>query len=213
MITIVRIPTLLMIVAMCAALQGTAAAQSSVVASLGKLYGGGVQTSSKTLGIALGGSGAHNVGSELEYAQTGHVTDLAGHDSKVLSLMASLLVAAHVGPVRPYGLFGIGFIRQRTAAFKAHALEKPRGDDAIRIDVVAAQRHRATCGFVDEACDRHYACTSSRWSSVRTSTTSPAIAAAATMAGLISSVRPVGLPWRPLKFRFDDDAQICRPCS
>ena len=42
----------------------------------------------------------------------------------------------------------------------------------------------------------------------RTSTTSPAIAAAATIAGLISSVRPVGLPCRPLKLRFDDDAQI-----
>ena len=45
--------------------------------------------------------------------------------------------------------------------------------------------------------------------SCRTSTTSPATAAAATIAGLISSVRPVGLPWRPLKLRFDDDAQTC----
>ena len=49
--------------------------------------------------------------------------------------------------------------------------------------------------------------------SSRTSTTSPATAAAATIAGLISSVRPVGLPCRPLKFRFDDDAQISRPSS
>ena len=29
------------------------------------------------------------------------------------------------------------------------------------------------------------------------------------MAGLISSVRPVGLPCRPLKLRFEDEAQIC----
>ena len=49
--------------------------------------------------------------------------------------------------------------------------------------------------------------------SSRTSTTSPAIAAAATIAGLISSVRPVGLPCRPLKLRFDDDAQTWRPSS
>ena len=35
----------------------------------------------------------------------------------------------------------------------------------------------------------------------------PATAAAATIAGLISSVRPDGLPCRPLKLRFDDDAQ------
>ena len=47
----------------------------------------------------------------------------------------------------------------------------------------------------------------------RTSTTSPAIAAAATIAGLISSVRPVGLPCRPLKLRFDEDAQTCCPSS
>ena len=46
-----------------------------------------------------------------------------------------------------------------------------------------------------------------------TSTTSPATAAAATIAGLISSVRPVGLPCRPLKLRFDDEAQISRPSS
>jgi len=45
-------------------------------------------------------------------------------------------------------------------------------------------------------------------SSVRTSTTSPAIAAAATIAGLMSSVRPVGLPMRPLKFRLEEAAQI-----
>ena len=45
----------------------------------------------------------------------------------------------------------------------------------------------------------------------RTSTTSPAMAAAATIAGLINSVRPVGLPWRPLKLRLEDEAQISRP--
>ena len=35
----------------------------------------------------------------------------------------------------------------------------------------------------------------------------PRIAAAATMTGDISTVRPVGEPWRPLKFRFEDEAQ------
>jgi hypothetical protein len=45
------------------------------------------------------------------------------------------------------------------------------------------------------------------------SVTQPATAAAATIAGLISSVRPVGLPWRPLKLRLEDDAQTSRPCS
>src|SRR3989338_9382287 len=46
-----------------------------------------------------------------------------------------------------------------------------------------------------------------------TSTTFPSIAAAATIAGLISNVLPVGLPWRPLKFLFELLAQISLPCS
>jgi len=41
--------------------------------------------------------------------------------------------------------------------------------------------------------------------------TAPVIAAAATIAGLISSVRPVGLPCRPMKFLLLDDALISRP--
>ena len=36
------------------------------------------------------------------------------------------------------------------------------------------------------------------------------IAAAATMAGLMRSVRPVGLPWRPMKLRLELEAQTSR---
>src|SRR5207247_1013928 len=46
-----------------------------------------------------------------------------------------------------------------------------------------------------------------------TSVTTPVIAAAATIAGLMSNVRPVGLPCRPMKFRLLDDALISRPWS
>ena len=84
-------------------------------------------------------------------------------------------------------------------------LQKPRRDDAIGVDVVAAQDERRA-GDGGNARRAH-----AGTASVRTSTTSPAIAAAATIAGLISSVRPVGLPCRPLKLRLDDDAQISRP--
>ena len=66
--------------------------------------------------------------------------------------------------------------------------QKPRRDDAIRVDVVAAQDERRAGD--DGNARRAHAGTAS----VRTSTTSPAIAAAATIAGLISSVLPVGLP-------------------
>jgi opacity protein-like surface antigen len=125
----VRTSTLLIVIALCGVLEGTAAAQSSLVVSLGKLYGGDVQTSSKAFGIALGGAGAHSVGSELEFSQTSHVTDLSGNESKVLSLMAGVMVAAHAGPVRPYGIFGYGFIRQRTEASTGSALSNLSNND------------------------------------------------------------------------------------
>src|SRR5438874_593045 len=92
-------------------------------------------------------------------------------------------------------------------AFKRHDLQKPRGHDAVGVDVVAAQRHAVSGGVNDPV----HAGTASSIS--RTSATSPAIAAAATIAGDISNVRPVGLPCRPLKLRFDEDAQTCRPSS
>jgi opacity protein-like surface antigen len=114
---------------LCGVLEGTAAAQSSLVLSLGKLYGGAVKTSSKTFGIALGGAGAHSIGSELEYSQTSQVTDLSGNTSKVLSFMAGLMVAGHIGPVRPYGVFGFGFIRQRTQASTGFVLSNLSNND------------------------------------------------------------------------------------
>ena len=86
-----------MLLVMCGLLEGTAAAQTSLVASIGKLSGGDVRTSSRTLAIALGGTGAHSIGSEVEYSQTSQMTDLNGNQSKVLSLMASVLAAAHIG--------------------------------------------------------------------------------------------------------------------
>src|SRR6202044_7629 len=47
----------------------------------------------------------------------------------------------------------------------------------------------------------------------RKSVTQPSRAAAATIPGLLKSVRPVGLPCRPLKLRLLDEAQISRPTS
>ena len=71
--------------------------------------------------------------------------------------------------------------------------EKPRRNDAVRVDVVAAERQCAARGLLDAAGPRAHAITSLA-ATCRTSTTSPASAAAATIAGDISSVRPVGLP-------------------
>ncbi len=124
-----RIPPLLILIVFCGVLEGTAAAQSSLVLSLGKLRAGDVQASGKTFGIALGGTGAHSIGSELEYSQTSHMTAVSGNESKVLTLMASVMVAAHMGPVRPYGIFGYGFIRQRTETSTGSALSNLSNND------------------------------------------------------------------------------------
>ena len=65
------------------------------------------------------------------------------------------------------------------------AAQEARGDDAVGVDIVAAQ----DAGGAGHALDLRLHQTSSR-----TSTTAPRSAAAATMAGDISSVRPVGEP-------------------
>ena len=78
--------------------------------------------------------------------------------------------------------------------------QEARGNDAVGVDVVAGHRNAATRDLLTLVVRAH------RRISL-TSATAPVIAAAATIAGLIKSVRPVGLPWRPLKLRLDELAQ------
>src|SRR5207247_997119 len=92
-------------------------------------------------------------------------------------------------------------------ALEGHGLQEARGDDAIGVDVVAGH---------GDAAPRHLAALEvggAHFKISLTSVTTPVIAAAATIAGLMSNVRPVGLPCRPMKFRLLDDALISRPCS
>src|SRR5438445_8775277 len=94
----------------------------------------------------------------------------------------------------------------------AHALERDfleeaRGDDPVGVDVVAGHRDAPARDLSARVVGRAH------FRSSLTSATAPEIAAAATMAGLIRSVRPVGLPWRPMKLRLLDDALISRPPS
>jgi Outer membrane protein beta-barrel domain len=120
---------LIIVIALCYALEGAVAAQGMVVGSIGKVYGGDAQTSSGVFAIAVGGGGAHHIGSELEFSQASHFTDLDGNESRVLSLMASIFVSAPAGPVTPYGIFGIGFIRRRTESSTGFVLAHVSDDD------------------------------------------------------------------------------------
>src|SRR5207247_9745258 len=89
---------------------------------------------------------------------------------------------------------------------EGHFLEKAGGDAAVVVDVVAGVGDAAgrQLAALDVGAHRRIS---------RTSVTSPVRAAAATIAGLISRVRPVGLPWRPMKLRLLDEALISRPWS
>ncbi len=122
-------------------------------------------------------------------------------------------------------------------ALEGYAAEIAGRNDPVRVDVIQQQRNGVSGNRLDFVHKRFrnrggqkrtnetnvdrrptgmdrahgHAGTASRTS--RTSVTQPSTAAAATIAGLIKSVRPVGLPWRPLKFRLLDEAQISRPTS
>ncbi len=96
-----------------------------------------------------------------------------------------------------YALLAVVFEDVRLEPLEADALQESRRHDPVGVDVVAAQRE----GAAADRRDRSHQSTSSR-----TSVTAPSTAAAATIAGLISNVRPVGLPCRPLKLRFDEAA-------
>src|SRR5437773_3933598 len=92
-------------------------------------------------------------------------------------------------------------------ALERHFLEEARGDDAIGVDVVARHRDAAPRDLASLEVGRAHERIS------LTSATAPVMAAAATIAGLIKSVRPVGLPCRPMKLRLLEDALISRPTS
>src|SRR5215831_5954945 len=91
-------------------------------------------------------------------------------------------------------------------ALERHRLQEPRGDDAVGVDVVAEQGNPAPRDLESSWMRAHFTIS-------RTSATAPVIAAAATIAGLISSVRPWGLPWRPMKLRLLEEAETSRPRS
>ena len=97
-------------------LEGSASAQAMLTGSIGNVFGGDAPSTKKTWAIAIGGGGAHGIGSELEYSETRkffETPDGVAH-GKIITLMPSLFVAVPINKLRPYGIFGFGFIRQRT---------------------------------------------------------------------------------------------------
>lgn len=114
-----------------AALEGSASAQAMFTASLGNVFGGDAPSTKRAWAIAIGGGGAHGIGSELELSETRNffeTPDGRAH-GKVLTLMPSIFVAVPISRVRPYGIFGFGFIRQRQEGSSGGIFSELSDDD------------------------------------------------------------------------------------
>lgn len=97
--------------------EGSASAQAMFSASIGNVFGGDAPSTKRVWAVAIGGGGAHGIGSELEFSETRNffeTGDGVAH-GRVLTLMPSIFVAVPISKLRPYGIFGFGFIRQRPA--------------------------------------------------------------------------------------------------
>jgi hypothetical protein len=119
------------VAAVFATLQGSASAQAMFTGSIGNVFGGSAASTKRAWAVAIGGGGAHGIGSELEFSETRNffeTPDGVAH-GKVLTLMPSIFVAVPINRIRPYGIFGFGFIRQRTGTSAAGIFSDLSDDD------------------------------------------------------------------------------------
>jgi Outer membrane protein beta-barrel domain len=113
-------------------LEGSAAAQAMFTGSLGNVFGGNAPSKKNAWAVAIGGNGAHGIGSELEYSETRQFFETPDGLAygKVITLMPSIFVTIPFGRLQPYGIFGFGFIRQRVET-NAGGLFSNLSDDDI----------------------------------------------------------------------------------
>lgn len=112
-------------------LEAPASAQAMFTGSIGNVFGGDAPSTKRVWAVAIGGGGAHNIGSELEYSETRNFFETADGvaHGKIITLMPSIFVAVPISRLRPYGIFGFGFIRQRTEASTGGVLSSLSDDD------------------------------------------------------------------------------------
>ena len=94
------------------------ATQAMFTASIGNTFGGDAPSKKNAWALAIGGGGAHGIGSEIEFSETRNFfeTPAGIAHGKIVTLMPSIFVTVPIDRLRPYGIFGFGFIRQRTEA-------------------------------------------------------------------------------------------------
>jgi outer membrane protein with beta-barrel domain len=111
--------------AILAAIPGTAWSQGFVTPYIGYNYGGdsinciglrNCEEKHKNFGVSLGKTnGIFGIEQDIAYAPHFFGERAEGGNS-MLTVMSSLLVVAPLGPIQPYGLFGIGLMRPHTLA-------------------------------------------------------------------------------------------------
>lgn len=112
-------------------LECPASAQAMLTGSIGNVFGGDAPSTKRVWAIAIGGGGAHSIGSELEYSETRNFFETADGvaHGKVITLMPSIFVAVPINKLRPYGIFGFGFIRQRPESSAGGVFSNLSDDD------------------------------------------------------------------------------------
>jgi Outer membrane protein beta-barrel domain len=123
--------SLFAVLALLMVLEGSAGAQAQFTASIGNAFGGDVRSKKTSWALAIGGSGARGIGSELEFSETRKFFETPNGmaHGKVVTLIPSIFVAVPVNRVRPYAIFGFGFIRQRTEQSSGGILSDLSDDD------------------------------------------------------------------------------------
>jgi opacity protein-like surface antigen len=117
--------------ALLATITGTAWSQSYFTPFIGYNFGGNSANCESlrncndkrtNLGVSVGKTnGVFGVEQDIAYVRHfGNTPD--GARSSMLTLMSSLLVVAPLGPLQPYGLFGLGLMRPNTSAGAKNAI-------------------------------------------------------------------------------------------
>jgi len=125
------IKSFFVVLAICTVLDASAAAQALFTASIGNAFGGDAPSKKTTWALAIGGGGTHGIGSELEFSETRNFFETPNGvaHGKIITLIPSVFVAVPVNKVRPYAIFGFGFIRQRTEQSAGGVLADLTDDD------------------------------------------------------------------------------------
>ena len=144
------------------ALEGAASAQTMFTASIGNVFGGSAPSTKNAWSVAIGGGGAHNIGSGssvLGDEEFFRETADGRASGKVITLMPSIFVAVPFGPVLAGRDFsGFGFIRQRGTETTTGGVLSNLSNDDVGYSVGGGVTFRFASHAGVRADFRHFKC-------------------------------------------------------